>query len=80
LRSEFRVRGSLREHSAWREALYPALSPQERDEGDERAQLRILAARCVRVLRNDCAIRKSEGAGKAGCPPHPRFACKKSTR
>src|ERR1700722_1902995 len=33
---------------------------------------RILAARCVRGLRNDCAMRKSEGAGNAGCPMHPQ--------
>jgi hypothetical protein len=33
---------------------------------------RVLAARCVRVLRNDCAIWKTEGAGNAGCPMHPQ--------
>jgi len=43
--------------------------------------LRTLAARCAQVVHVDVP-RKTEGAGNAGCPPHPqpRVQNKKSTR
>jgi hypothetical protein len=44
-RSELRVRGSIQEHDAWIEPLTPPSPREGRGEGDERAQLRILAAR-----------------------------------
>jgi hypothetical protein len=37
-----------------------------------RTHLRVLAAQCVRALRQLPPSRKQEGAGKAGCALHPR--------
>jgi hypothetical protein len=43
-------------------------------------QLRILAARYVRVFQSNHPHRKTEGAGKAGCRSHPWSACSKKAR
>ena len=42
--------------------------------------LRILAAQRARALREISSPRNQEGAGKAGCPPHPWSACSKKAR
>jgi hypothetical protein len=42
----------------------------------QRTHLRVLAARCARVVRTNAA-RKTEGAGKAGCRLHPWVPCNK---
>jgi hypothetical protein len=38
---------------------------------------RVLAARCARVIESEPPSKNNEGAGKAGCPPHPWSACNK---
>jgi hypothetical protein len=42
--------------------------------------VRIPAARNARALRHSCPSKKIEGAGKAGCRPHPWPACNKKSR
>jgi hypothetical protein len=39
--------------------------------GIHQTRLHILAARCARAMEEE-APKKTEGAGKAGCPLHPR--------
>jgi hypothetical protein len=62
--------------TGWRatttEGLARAFKQPEFSNSQIETHHRILAARCVRGLRNNCAIRKSEGAGNAGCPMHPQ--------
>jgi len=40
-------------------------------------RVRVLAARCARVLKSRSALAKAEGAGKAGCRLHPWAPCNK---
>jgi hypothetical protein len=47
---------------------------------DAKTYARILAAPCARALPITTSLRKTEGAGKAGCPPHPRPPCEKNAR
>jgi hypothetical protein len=42
--------------------------------------IRVLAAQCVRACPTSLVALEDEGAGKAGCPPHPWSACNKKAR
>jgi hypothetical protein len=53
----------------------PLACPGRREEKGE-TRLFVLAARYVRALGSKATL-KREGAGKAGCPPHPWSACNK---
>jgi hypothetical protein len=62
----------------------PVMGPAERPDplaprNDDKIHIRLLAARCVRVVHEPFALEKSEGAGKAGCP-QPRVQRVESTR
>jgi hypothetical protein len=55
----------------------PARSIPEFEFQTAETRLRHLAADHARVDVGSLSLSHEEGAGKAGCPPHPWFACNK---
>ena len=77
--SEFRVRGSLRERDAWIEPLTPP-SPRKNGAREKKRHSFAISPQLCARFDPEFPASQTEGAGKAGCPPHPRSACNKKAR